>query len=41
MRRRVFEIIELSEGNDLFSAIYDYFMMAVIFSSLVPLAFKK
>lgn len=40
MRKRIFEIIEVSEGNDLLSRIYDIFMMAVIFISLIPLAFK-
>lgn len=40
MRRRVYEIIELSDG-DRTSAVYDYIMMAVIVASLVPLAFKE
>lgn len=40
MRKRIFEIIEVSEGNDIFSRLYDIFMMVVIFVSLVPLAFK-
>lgn len=39
-RKRLFEIIEVSEPNDRPSAIYDAFMMLVIIASLVPLAFK-
>ena len=41
MRRRIFEIIELSQDGDKASAAYDYFMMGAIFISLVPLAFKE
>ena len=41
MRKRIFEIIELSGGSDFWSSTYDYSMMAVIFASLVPLAFKQ
>lgn len=40
MRKRLFEIIEKSDG-DRGSAIYDYAMMLVIILSLVPLAFKQ
>ncbi|MEA4815438.1 MAG: hypothetical protein VB120_01050 [Lachnospiraceae bacterium] len=40
MRKKIFEIIELSDGLDLFSSIYDYFMMITIIASLIPLAFK-
>ena len=39
MRQKLYEIIEPSKGN-LASKIYDFFMMAVILISLVPLAFK-
>ncbi len=39
-RKRVFEIIEKSEGNDRQSAAYDLFMIAIIIISLIPLAFK-
>ena len=39
-RKRVFEIIERSEGNDSFSSAYDIFMIVVIIASLVPLAVK-
>jgi voltage-gated potassium channel len=40
MRRRVFEIIELSDG-DKASAVYDYAMIVVIIASLIPLAYKE
>ena len=40
MRKRLFEIIEKSNGNDKFSSIYDIFMLVIILISLVPLAFK-
>lgn len=40
MRKRLFEIIEKSNGNDKFSTIYDIFMLITIMASLVPLAFK-
>lgn len=40
-RKRLFEIIEASQGDDVPSSIYDYFMIAVIVLSLVPLAFKE
>ncbi len=41
MRERIFELIEISDGSDLWSSIYDYFMMVVIIASLLPLAFKQ
>ena len=40
MRRRIYEIIEVSRDGDRASAVYDYTMMAAIVISLVPLAFK-
>ena len=40
MRKRIFEIIEVSKDGDRVSAIYDFFMIFVIVVSLVPLAFK-
>lgn len=40
MRKRIFEIIEASNGNDTLSSIYDWSMIAFILSSLIPLAFK-
>ena len=41
MRKRIFEIIEKSDGNDPFSLIYDWTMIVVIVLSLIPLAFKR
>lgn len=41
MRKRIFEIIEASNGGDLASSIYDAIMMVSIFSSLFPLCFKS
>ncbi len=41
MRKRLFEVIELSDGNDGLSRLYDWFMMFVIIASLFPLAFKE
>ena len=41
MRKRIFSIIEKSDGKDIVSSIYDYFMIVVIIASLVPLAFKS
>ena len=41
MRKRIYEIIELSNGRDRFSSIYDVFMLVLIALSLVPLAFKS
>jgi voltage-gated potassium channel len=41
MRKRLFEIIELSDGNDKLSRIYDMVMMCSIVISLIPLAFKE
>lgn len=40
MRKRIFEIIEKSGGDDRLSAVYDFFMIVLIILSLVPLAFK-
>ena len=40
-RKRVFSIIEKSDGKDILSTIYDYFMIVVIIASLIPLAFKS
>lgn len=37
MRKRVYEIIEAGSRNDLFSMLYDWFMMAVIVISIIPL----
>ena len=40
MRKRIFEIIEKSSGDDKLSTAYDIFMIIVILVSLLPLAFK-
>lgn len=39
-RKRIFEIIEKSNGDDRLSSVYDISMIIVIVLSLVPLAFK-
>ncbi len=41
MRKRIHGIIEASDGRDLYSSIYDVFMMVVIIISLLPLNFKE
>ncbi len=41
MRKRIYEIIELSNGSDRLSGLYDGFMLVLIVLSLVPLAFKS
>lgn len=41
VKKRVFEIIEPAQGHDTASLIYDWFMIIVIFVSLVPLTFKE
>ena len=41
MRRRLFEIIEVSSDNDKASMVYDVSMMIAIVVSIVPLAFKE
>ncbi|MDD3573017.1 MAG: ion transporter [Eubacteriales bacterium] len=41
MRKRIYRIIELSDGSDIWGTLYHYFMMIVIFASIVPLAFKR
>ena len=40
MRKRIFEIIFASTGEDKFSTIYDITMMIAIIISIIPLAFK-
>ena len=40
MRKRIYEIIEVSDGKNILSSIYDFFMIVVIIASLIPLAFK-
>ena len=41
MRKRIYEIIEVSKNGDFGSSVYDYFMIALITASLFPLAFKN
>ncbi|MBR3305927.1 MAG: ion transporter [Lachnospiraceae bacterium] len=40
MRKRLFEIIEVSKGKDTLSTVYDIGMLCAIIISIVPLAFK-
>lgn len=40
VRKRIFEIIETSNGNDKISSLYDWSMIVFIIVSLIPLAFK-
>lgn len=40
MRKRLFEIIEVSKSGDRVSAIYDSIMFIAIIVSIIPLAFK-
>lgn len=40
MRKRLYEIIEVSQDNDRVSMAYDILMMCAIVISIVPLAFK-
>lgn len=40
MRKRIFEIIELSKGGDKASSVYDAAMMVLIILCMIPLAFK-
>lgn len=40
IRKKIYTIIEVSNGDDIFSKIYDFLMMLVIILSLIPLAFK-
>ena len=41
MRRRIYDIIEKAESEDLLSRWYDRFMIVCIFLSLIPLCFKQ
>ncbi len=42
MRKKIYDIIQPSDNNEsMLSSAYDWFMMAVIIISLVPLAFKN
>ena len=41
MRKRIYNIIERSDGGDFFSSIYDFCIMLTIVVSIIPLAFKE
>ena len=41
MRKRLFEVIETSDGDDLVSSLYDIVMLIAIVISIIPLAFKQ
>lgn len=41
MRKRLYEIIEVSQDNDRISLFYDILMMCAIIISIIPLAFKQ
>lgn len=41
MRKRLYEIIEVSQNNDRLSSAYDIIMMITIVVSIIPLAFKS
>lgn len=41
MRKRIYEIIEVSENRNIIGNIYDIFMIVAILLSLLPLAFKS
>ena len=41
MRKRIYEIVEVSENQDVVSKIYDVVMLVVILASIIPLAFKE
>ncbi len=41
MRRKIFNIIERSDGHNKASSVYDIFMIIIIVVSLLPLAFKE
>ena len=40
MSKRIFEIIEIADDGDKLSRIYDWFMIAVIIISIIPLTMK-
>lgn len=41
MRRKIFYIIEPSQKSNIYSSIYDWFMIIVILLSILPLCFKQ
>ena len=40
LREKIFDIIEMDDGDNILSKVYDYIMIFVIGISIVPLAFK-
>ncbi len=40
MRKKIFDIVEIDNGNNKYSRFYDFFMIAIITLSLIPLAIK-
>lgn len=40
MRKKLFEILEVSDGKNVLSSVYDYFMIVVILVSIFPLTLK-
>ena len=40
-RKRIYQIIEKSEGHDKLSSVYDISMIVIIVISLIPLVFKE
>ena len=41
MRKKIFDIIEPSQKNNILSSIYDVFMIVLILLSMLPLCFKQ
>ena len=41
MRKRIYDVIEIAETNDMISLIYDRFMLICIILSIIPLFFKQ
>ena len=41
MRKKLYDVIVTSGGNNKLSTVYDIFMIIVIVASIVPLAFKQ
>lgn len=41
MRKRLYEIIEIANADDVISSIYDGFMLVVIIMSIIPLCIKE
>lgn len=41
IRQKIFEIVEQANSNSIYSRIYDFGMIAVIFASITPLMFYE